>query len=195
MLICITNLDQIDLLWCKDRCSFPMRSDPSWGYILCPEAPGSSCTIWIAPSLPHRRIWGIAQGSGSWQLVLCPHLQELSWSLCWSWQLPSPPTSPLPASLPSSAFEMPPSGGGGGGVEGNCTQSAHEICCGTEVLAICFCSEDKSQPVSGLVENVQGSLVHGAVDPNRSPSPSTGVNSTPGTKQFSLSSGALHSIP
>ena len=98
MLICITNLGQIGLLWCKNRCSFPMRSDPTWGYILCPSSP------WIllynldsARPLPYPRIWGITGGSGNWQLLLCPHLQELSWSRAEADScLPHPPLSSQP---------------------------------------------------------------------------------------------------
>ena len=44
-------------------------------------------------------------------MLLCPHLQELSWSHTEADSCLPPLTSPFPTSLSSSAFEIPPSRG------------------------------------------------------------------------------------
>lgn len=45
--------------WCKERdIPFTCKANRSWGEILCPEASGSSCIIWVAPPHPHPDVSG-----------------------------------------------------------------------------------------------------------------------------------------
>lgn len=139
MLFCITNFDQIGLIWCKERCSFHMRSEPvlrlnsvsgSHGSPLCNLNCSSPPVSLDLVNRPSRGSCCFAHISKS-----CPEA-----TLKLTAAFPTQPPFPL------LLLKCPISGGGR-----DCTQSASEICCGNEVLAICFHSGEKSQPASALL--------------------------------------------
>lgn len=71
MLLCITNFDQIGLIWCKESASVTGELSPPCGWAPRPTA----CWDALAKLEGSWICWG-APGLGNWLLVLWAHLQE-----------------------------------------------------------------------------------------------------------------------
>lgn len=154
---------------------------------------GSPRLIRIALTLPNLGMWWITYGSGNWQLLLCPHLQELSWSHTEADSCLLPSSPPFQPPFPPLLLKYPHLG-----------KKSHPVCQRNMLWDWSSGNLFHFQLVNGPTENFrvldsQSPKVNRALitQPKHSPPPSTHgqkLCQDSVSQHFTLPSRALHSI-